>query len=153
MLASHPHWAQNPASDHFGELRSYSGYEIQSLSHGGHENYYSQNSSSHNTSKLRSNKNMPSKSRRGSTVDGDYEWDEPEQDHKKKSRSKLPAEDKLVVSLQLPANCPTSLTLSSETSRSESRLTARLQTKEGEAHQRIRTQGRRARKPSRDRQP
>jgi len=28
-------------------------------------------------------------------MDGEYEWDEPEQDHKKKSRSKLPAEDKL----------------------------------------------------------
>lgn len=96
MLASQSHWSQIPSSDHFGDLRE-AGYEDSSLiGDSGHDYYYSQSSSSHNTSKSRSSKTMPSKSRRSSTVDGDYEWDEPEQDHKKKSRSKLPAEDKLI---------------------------------------------------------
>jgi hypothetical protein len=96
MLAAQSHWSPIPSSDYFGELESPTGYEKQSLSHGGHE-YYSQSSASHSISKSRSSRNMPSKSRRSSTADADYEWDEPEQDHKKKSRSKLPAEDKLVV--------------------------------------------------------
>src|ERR1700712_4916569 len=101
MLVSKPHWAQIPHSDHFGDLQNPDGYENISLRNGDHE-YYSQNLSHIDTSKSRSSKfNMPSKSRRSSTVDGDYEWDEPEQDHKKKSRSKLPVEDKLIVSTQL----------------------------------------------------
>jgi len=146
MLAHQSHWSQHPSSDYFGDLRNPAGYENSSLSTGGHDYYYSQSSSSQNTSKSRSSKTMPSKSRRSSTVDGDYEWDEPEQDHKK-SRSKLPAGDKLVVN-QCLHNYPATITNKNlETSRPEPCLTTGIQAEKRKAHQGTRGQSRRVRKP------
>jgi hypothetical protein len=92
-----------PGSDPFGDFQSPAGYGIQLLSHGRREYCWQNPSLPRNASKRQPDRTMGSKSRRSSTIDGEYEWDEPEQDLKKKSRSKLPPEDKLVVSSQC---CP-----------------------------------------------
>lgn len=119
MLATTSYWTQNPSSDHFGELRRPTGYRSQSLNTGALENYYYYYSSQSSQSSSPLNNpnspppdiNMPSKSSRRSstsTVDADYEWDSPSPSHDpaKKSRSKIPVEEKLIVRLSYPSTTP-----------------------------------------------
>jgi len=92
---------------------------------------------------------MPSHSSRSSTVDGDYEsWDHPSSDSKKKSRSKLPAEDKLSVSTQKSRCNQFQLTKQvTETPRPKPGLPKSISAKEREAYQRVGGQGRGVRTP------
>ena len=97
---------------------------------------------------------MPSHSSRSSTVDGDYEtWEQPSLDSKKKSRSKLPAEDKLNVSAQCLGafvRCIDSIT---EAPRSKSCLSEGISAKERKTYQRVRGQSRGIRTPPGVRKP
>lgn len=78
---------------------------------------------------------MPSYSSRSSTVDGDYDsWDQPSSDSKKKSRSKLPVEDKLSVSSQMILYCLSNFLTGLQKRRDQNRVSQRAFRQRKEKH-------------------